>query len=226
MPEISCIIISHNKPEYVKEAIQSVLNQTFQDWQAILIDSGVLYDIGFFDWIKDERMQVMRSTENEEVRSLLSPAPWCFNACLRSGLVKSNLITYLCDDDIWYDNAFEVFVNYWKDHPDIDAMYASQDIAVHEPSGTRYITGERRAMQIMGKASGHYMDCVVDYLQFCHTLRILSRMNEYWPEHKITEHHADGVFMDRIGALVPVYPIDIKVSQNRRTPKSTYSPSR
>jgi hypothetical protein len=32
--------------------------------------------------------------------------------------------------------------------------------------------------------------------------------------------------MERIGAVTPFHPIDIKVSQNRRTPKSTYLPSR
>jgi hypothetical protein len=49
---------------------------------------------------------------------------------------------------------------------------------------------------------------------------------EYWPEDKATESHADGLFMERIGAQVPIYPIDIKVSQNRRTPRSTYVPVR
>ena len=48
--------------------------------------------------------------------------------------------------------------------------------------------------------------------------------DEYWPESKDTEKHADGLFMERIGELVPIHPIDVKVSQNRRTAHSTYVP--
>src|SRR5207244_112763 len=36
--------------------------------------------------------------------------------------------------------------------------------------------------------------------------------------------HADGIVMERIGEHTPIYPIDVKVSQNRRTLQSTYAP--
>jgi hypothetical protein len=48
---------------------------------------------------------------------------------------------------------------------------------------------------------------------------------EYWTEDRTHEKYSDGIFMEKIGAIVPVYPIDVKVSQNRRTPNSTYYPS-
>lgn len=225
MPEITCLVVSHNKPDYIKEAVNSLLAQRFQEWQAVLVDSGVLYDAGFFTWIQDPRIELVRSKETQEIRSTRAPAPWCFNECFRHGLVKGKLVTYLCDDDVWYDNAFEVFVTYWKHHPEAEAMYASQDVSIHV-NGHRYTIGERRAVHVMGHAAGRYLDCVVDYLQFCHTLKVLDKLRgDYWPEHKITETHADGVFMDRVGAVTPIHPIDIKIGQNRRTPKSTYKPS-
>jgi predicted GNAT family acetyltransferase len=94
----------------------------------------------------------------------------------------------------------------------------------------RAIIGERRADRPGGRSvGGKRMDCVVDYLQFCHTKELaemlgIQKGNELWPEGKDTESHADGVFMEKCGELVPIYPIDIKVSQNRRTPQSTYVP--
>src|SRR5262249_27399445 len=65
----------------------------------------------------------------------------------------------------------------------------------------------------------------VDYLQFCHKADILKLFpdDEYWPEAKETEEHADGLFMERVGERVPIHPIDVKVSQNRRTARSTYT---
>jgi hypothetical protein len=107
------------------------------------------------------------------------------------------------------------------------AMYASQDIGVIYPNGWRAVVGERRADRPGGKScNGKQMDCVVDYLQFCHKTDLFSMFenNEYWPEGKDTESHADGVFMEKCGRLVPIFPIDVKVSQNRRTPNSTYVP--
>src|SRR5205085_12333846 len=137
------------------------------------------------------------------------------------------LVMYLCDDDILYPNAFATFVAYCQQHPEAMAMYAGQDVAVIYPNGWRAIVGERRATQPGGKScNGRRMDCHVDYLQFCHKARILDLLAgpEYWPESKESETHADGIFMERIGEHTTIHPIDVKVSQNRRTLQSTYAP--
>ena len=156
-------------------------------------------------------------------------APWCYNECFRRGPVKGDLIMYLCDDDLLYANAFATFVSFCEKNPHAQAMYASQDIAVISPNGWRAIVGERRATQPGGKfCSGRRMDCHVDYLQFCHKSEVLRLLpsHEYWPESKDSESHADGIFMERIGEHVTIYPIDVKVSQNRRTLQSINVPVR
>ena len=63
MPDLSIIIVSHNKPVLVKEAVQSVLNQTHSDWEAVLVDSGVLLEQGCFGFIQDPRFRVIPSGE-------------------------------------------------------------------------------------------------------------------------------------------------------------------
>jgi glycosyltransferase involved in cell wall biosynthesis len=156
-------------------------------------------------------------------------APWCFNECLRKGLVRGDLVMYLCDDDILYPCAFEAFVCYCRRNPEARAMYASQDVAVIYPNGWRAIAGERRATAPGGRScGGRPMDGQVDYLQFCHRTDVLDLFpdDEYWPEDKETENHADGIFMERVGQHVPIHPIDVKVSQNRRTAQSTNIPIR
>ena len=40
MPAVSIIIASYNYENYIKETIQSVLNQTFEDWEMIIVDDG------------------------------------------------------------------------------------------------------------------------------------------------------------------------------------------
>lgn len=229
---VTCICVCHNKPDITHESIQSVINQSHYDWELLIVDSGVLYDSGYYNnysWINDQRVKLIRSKETEETRRTKAMAPWCFNECFRNNLVNGELIMYLCDDDLLYPNAFETFVSYCRHNPNAKAMYASQDVGIIYPNGWRAIIGERRAGPVGGKCiNGRQMDCQVDYLQFCHKKELLEVFptDEYWPEDKSTESHADGVFMERCGLYVPIYPVDIKVSQNRRTPNSTYGPAK
>jgi GT2 family glycosyltransferase len=229
---VSCICVCHNKPELAQEAIQSIVDQCYPHWEALVVDSGVLFDAGYYDrfpWRRDERVRLIRSEETADIRHTRAMAPWCFNQCFRKGLVRGELVMYLCDDDILYLNAFSTFVSHSRQNAHVQAMYASQDLGVIEQDGRRTIVGERRATEIGGRiCNGRLMNCQVDYLQFCHKAEVLKRFphDEYWPESKATESHADGIFMERVGEYVPIYPIDVKVSQNRRTPQSTYVPVR
>lgn len=229
---VTCICICHNKPDITNEAIESVVNQSHQDWELLIVDSGVLYDQGYyenFSWRYDVRIKLIRSDETAEIRANKAMAPWCYNECYRKGLVSGELVMYLCDDDIFYPSAFETFVAYCEHNPNAQAMYASQDIGVIYPNGWRAIVGERRADRPGGKSvKGKQMDCVVDYGQMCHKTSLVAQIggHEFWPEGKGTESHADGVLMEKIGSYVPFYPIDVKVGQNRRTPSSTYGPSK
>jgi len=125
MPDISVIIISHNKPVFVKEAVQSVLGQTHQNWEAVLMDSGVLFEKKFFDYLSDPRIKVMPTGETREQAASLLMTSWCFNRLLNSGTLRGELILYLCDDDIFYPEAFATFWNYYVQHNrEPDAMYS------------------------------------------------------------------------------------------------------
>ena len=95
--------MSHNKPACVAEALASLASQTFSDWEAIVFDSGVLYDQAFFEKLPlmaDRRFRLVRSWETEELRRTKTIASWCQNECFRKGLVRGHYVTYLCDDDL------------------------------------------------------------------------------------------------------------------------------
>jgi len=228
MADVSIIIVSHNKPRFVEEAVQSVLAQTHPNWQGILIDSGILLDQGFFKDLNDPRLQIMPSGETRELARTKNMASWCFNNILRSGHLSGELILYLCDDDLLYPNALATFWNYYLTHERRpQAMYASQDIGVVQGGGPTQIIGRRVADRPAGKfCRGRRLDCQVDYLQFCHTAAILDdyrrtyQTDQIHSENKRDAHHADGIFMERIGALTYVHPINEVTSLNRRTDAS------
>jgi len=237
MADISIILTSHNKPVLVKEAVQSVLDQAFKNWELVLIDSGVLLSQGFFDYLKDPRVRVLPSGENAELARTKNMASWCFNNALNSGQLTGELIMYLNDDDLLYPEAFATYWNYYlENRREPQAMYASQDIGLVGRDGSTRIIGKRIADRPAGKhCKGRKMDCQVDYLQFCHTRAVLEKLKaaghpaRIHSEDKRDAWHADGVFMEQVGALTEVHPINKFLSMNRRTAGSTnlgYSDSR
>ncbi len=237
MADFSVIILSHNKPDLVKEAVQSVLDQNFQNWEAVLVDSGVLLKRGFFDYLKDPRIRVIPSGETPDMAKRMNMASWCVNNVLNSNLLHGELIMYLCDDDLLYREAFETFWNYYAKHNrEPQAMYASQDIGLVDRQGRTKIIGQRIADRPAGRfCRGRKLDCQVDNLQFCHSRAILEQLRRahkttrYHSEDKEDAAHADGIFMEQIGALTKVHNIDKLVSINRRTVNSAnleYSESR
>jgi Glycosyl transferase family 2 len=237
MADLSILIISHNKPHSVKEAIQGVLDQTHPNWEATLMDSGVLLNQGFFAYLADPRFKIIPTGETPEFARTRNMASWCLNHWLNSDRARGELIMYLCDDDLLYPQAFETYWRFYQQHDRVpQAMYASQDIGLVDPQGKNQIVGRRVADRPAGRfCGGARLDCRVDSLQMCHTSKILEKFREVYKttqfhsEDKRDAHHADGIFMERLGALTKFYNIDKVLSMNRRTDVSAnleYSASR
>jgi hypothetical protein len=228
MADLSVIITSHNKPHFAKEAIQSLLDQTHRNWQGVLMDSGVLLSQGYFDYLSDPRLKVIPTEETPELARTKNMCSWCFNRMLNSGDLNGELIMYLNDDDLLYPEAFATYWQFYEQHNrEPQAMYASQDIGLVDRDGKTQIIGHRVADRPAGRScKGRRLDCRVDYLQFCHTARILGqfrqtyRTTQYHSEDKRDSHHADGIFMEQVGALTKIYNIDKVLSMNRRTIQS------
>src|SRR5262249_28485489 len=146
------------------------------------------------------------------------------NQWLNSGKISGELIMYLCDDDLLYPEAFKTYWDFYvQQNRAPGAMYASQDIGLVDAEGKTKIIGRRVADRPAGKfCKGRKLDCKVDYLQFCHSAKILDQFREvyktteYHSEDKRDSYHADGIFMEQIGALTKVYPIEKVLSMNRR----------
>lgn len=224
---LTCILVSHAKAVLVQDAIHSLLAQTYPDFEVIIIDSGVLYDTGLFDRLPlDSRFKVIRSPEDENVRQHKVPHSWCVNWCYGQGLINGEITTYLCDDDIYYSRAFETIIKAYKAHEDWEACYLPIDWATVTVNGIVTITGRSGVGTVGGSCcNGQTMNCVVDYLQFNHKTALLDALAPTcWPEERWNLANADGVFMERIGSLVPIHPVDgPPIGQNR---VSAYSKNR
>jgi len=223
---ISCLLVSHNKPELLEESISSVLSQSHSDWELLITDSGYLFDKGYFNKYKsDGRISLIRSEETQEIRNSVAIAPWCYNRMLP--IAMGELVVYLCDDDIFYPNGFAIFNEYMKRNPDWLACYSSQDHGSYAPPEKPIVTGVRPAHIIRGRGIAK-LDCQVDYLQLCHRRKIFEVFppQSFWPEDRRHKHHSDGLLLEKIGNKTMIHPVPFRTGFNRRTPTSDNIPLR
>ncbi len=93
VPKVSIGIPTYNQPEFLRQAIQSVLNQTFQDFEIIVVD----------DCSTDNTPDVVRQFDDRRIRyhrtdvNLRPPRSW--NECAR--LAQGEYFSILPHDDLY-----------------------------------------------------------------------------------------------------------------------------
>ena len=99
MAKVSVIVTTYNRKEYLTETINSILNQTFSDFELIVIDNFSEYD--FFELIgsfNDKRIRGFQNANNGVI------------ATNRNIGIKNARYEYLAfcdDDDLWMSNKLE-----------------------------------------------------------------------------------------------------------------------
>jgi hypothetical protein len=95
-PLVSVIVPTYERPEMLREAVQSIVNQTFRDWEIVVVnDAGPDVE----EVLKPFRPGATIIQARHEARSDRSTAR---NTGL--GLARGKYIAYLDDDDIFYPN--------------------------------------------------------------------------------------------------------------------------
>jgi glycosyltransferase involved in cell wall biosynthesis len=96
---VSVIIPTYNRPDYLKKAIQTVLNQTYDNLEIIIVDDASTTDtMNVINSFNDERIIYIRNDKQ-------SGAPVSRN----NGIKKANgtCIAFLDDDDEWEPTKLE-----------------------------------------------------------------------------------------------------------------------
>lgn len=119
MSEISVIIPVYNKARYIEETIKSVLSQTFQDFEIIVIDDGST----------DESSKVLKKYINRQKIAVYRQKNKGCPAALNKGIMlsKGKYICWLSADDVWYKNKLEMQVKEFEKNPNIDLIYTDTD---------------------------------------------------------------------------------------------------
>lgn len=100
---VSVILPTYNRPEMLKEAVSSVFDQTYQNFEIIIInDNGVDVNniIAEFD---NTRITYIHHSHNKGLASARNSG---------LGIARGKYIAYLDDDDIFYSTHLETLVNF------------------------------------------------------------------------------------------------------------------
>ncbi len=97
MPKVSIILTSYNNPPFLKEALESVLAQSFPDWELILI-----VDPPFSDELEQLILKYAKDYPNK-IRYIKNDERVGFRNALNQGLkiAEGEYIARIDDDDIW-----------------------------------------------------------------------------------------------------------------------------
>lgn len=124
-PDITIITPTYNRASFLKRAISSVLNQTFTNFEMIIVD----------DCSKDNTEQVVRSIDDNRIRyikleSNKGPAE-ARNVGIKTA--RGSYITLLDSDDEYLPNKLELQIMRIQDTPeDVGVVYCGYFI-VYEP---------------------------------------------------------------------------------------------
>jgi glycosyltransferase involved in cell wall biosynthesis len=100
MPTVSIIIPTHNRAKLVQEALRSVLGQTFQDYEVIIVDDGS----------SDNTRQVIKEfTQHDKRMHYFCQSNRGPSAARNRGIraSKGQYIAFLDDDDMWLPEKLE-----------------------------------------------------------------------------------------------------------------------
>ena len=115
-PKISVIIPVYNDERYIQQTIQSVLDQTFTDFELILVD----------DASTDRSVEIMKNFDDPRIHVFINEKNLGIVGSLNKAisLSKAAIIARLDHDDMCYPTRLEKQYNFLEVHPEIGLVGA------------------------------------------------------------------------------------------------------
>lgn len=113
--EISVIMsVFNTKEEYLREAVESILNQTFKKYEFIIIN----------DCSDEKTTKILEEYQDQRIVLIKNDKNLGLTASLNLGLAKAKgrYIARMDSDDISYVDRFERQYNYMEQHPNVDVL--------------------------------------------------------------------------------------------------------
>jgi glycosyltransferase involved in cell wall biosynthesis len=120
-PKVSVIIPVYNGEKFIKDSINSVLNQEYDNWECIVVDDGSTD--GTASIIKEYEQIIYLHQGNAGVA-----------AARNLGIKKASgeYLAFLDADDVWSANKLLIQINYMEANPDVGYSFTKHSLFLDE----------------------------------------------------------------------------------------------
>ncbi|MGC8660210.1 MAG: glycosyltransferase family 2 protein [Desulfomonilaceae bacterium] len=133
-PFVSVIIPTHNRLELLKQTIEAVRNQTFREFEIVVVNDGSTDGTG--EWLSGQNDLVVINQENQGIASSRNNGV---------AIGRGEWLAFLDHDDIWAPNKLETQVDFAKSNPDV-GMVAVKHVRlgkkIHHKGPGKWIKGD------------------------------------------------------------------------------------
>ena len=139
MPKVSVVMAVYNHEKFVAESIESVINQTYNDWELIITNDGST----------DQSLNIIKQYNNPRIKL------FSFDKNTGARVARNNSIKYaqgeyiavINSDDVWLSDKLKKQTNFLNANPDIGAVFSyasfindeSEDIGYNHYYGRIFI---------------------------------------------------------------------------------------
>lgn len=114
MPQITALMSTYNSAHHVKETIDSIISQTYPDFEFLIIDDGSTDNtVEVIQQYNDQRIRLIQNKENKGVGA-------CLNQALK--LINTPYIAKVDSDDISHPERFAKQLQYMQQNPTLDII--------------------------------------------------------------------------------------------------------
>jgi hypothetical protein len=113
-PKVTVLMPVHNGDKFLREAIDSILSQTYTDFEFLMIDDGST----------DDSWNILNSYHDERIRLIRNPTNLKIAATLNRGidLARGEYIARMDADDISRPTRLETQVSFLEAHPEVSCL--------------------------------------------------------------------------------------------------------
>ena len=116
MPKVSIVLPVYNGERYIKKAVDSILNQSFSDFELIVVNDcstdNTMKILGSYD---DDRIIIINNIENQKL-------PKSLNIGFKRA--KGDYLTWTSDDNEYHPDALKSLVDILDKYPEVGLVYS------------------------------------------------------------------------------------------------------
>jgi glycosyltransferase involved in cell wall biosynthesis len=222
---VSVVIATYNRAYIIRQALESVLAQTYRDHEILIVDDGS----------SDNTHEIVQSFQSDKIRFIRHDRNRGVSAAWNTAIkeAKGSLIAFLDSDDVWVPTYLERQVKFLSAHPEVAVVFCDTEIRGPAPTIPSLI-GVMGAFQELVRANPKVVEhvfsarqmylCLLEEVPIKPTAAVVRRemfdrvglFDEAWPS------GTDWDMFFRISRVASFGYIDQVLAIQNRTPDATH----